>query len=191
MTRLILPFLLIYFSHFISAQNSPFGLKAGMNISTIGGDSENVSPKTGIHGGFFSSLSLSENFKLKPELVLSNQGCKDSENNKLRFSYWYLNAPLMIRYQEGSPGFLDFGIQLGTVIHANTRENGEKRNVTGGLENFDISLCAGVGFDLSESTAFEARYIGGLTNTSKNPEVEGETFPNRVFQFTIAYVLFK
>ena len=188
---IIISFFLLSFSHSILAQNTPFGLKAGMNISTIGGDSENASPKIGMHAGFFSSLILSEKFSIRPEIVISNQGSRDSENSETRSSYWYLNAPFIIRYQEESPVFFDLGIQVGTIISANFKEDGEKENVTSQLENFDLSVSAGIGYDISETISIEARYNHGLTNTSRNPEFEGDTFPNRVLQFSLAYVLFK
>lgn len=189
--NLTISFFLLSVSYPILAQKAPFGLKAGMNFSSIGGDSENLSPKVGMHAGFFSSLMLTEKLSIKPEIVLSNQGAVNSENSKLRFSYWYLNAPLMFRYQEETAVFFDFGVQVGTIINANFKQDGEKENITSQLENFDFSVSAGFGHDLSEDISIEARYNHGLTNTSKNQELGGGVFPNRVLQFTIAYVLFK
>jgi len=191
MPRIIIIFFLILISFSISAQRTPLGLKAGTSISSIGGDSENVSPKIGLHVGFFSSLMLSEKLSFKPEIVLSNQGARNSENSESRFSYWYLNAPLIIRYQEETQVFLDFGIQLGTILHAHFKENDEKENITSQIENFDFSVSAGIGYELSKNISIEARYNHGLTNTSRNPEFDGESFPNRVLQLTLAYALFK
>jgi len=188
---LALTFLLFLVCHLTMAQNSASGIKAGMNVSSIGGDSENVSMKVGFMGGVFSHLKLSENLKLRPEIVVSNQGANDSENSNTKFSYWYLNIPLIIEYQQDSPFILNFGFQAGTVLNANLKQGDEKQNITSQLENFDLSICGGFGYELSDNFLIEARYNHGLNNTSRNPEFEGDKFPNRVFQLSIAYGLSK
>lgn len=189
--NLTLLFFLTFISSSILAQKTPFGLKGGMNISSIGGDFEDVSTKINMHAGFHSSLPLSKKLSLKPELMLSNQGARSYKNSELKFSYWYLNMPLLLRYQEETPFFLDFGIQAGVILSALRINNSETRNITSGIENFDFSISIGIGHYITQYISIAARYNHGLTNTSRNPDSNENSFPNRVFQVSLSYDLFK
>ncbi|MGJ3236676.1 porin family protein [Marivirga sp.] len=191
MSKFLLCIFLIFVSYTISAQEAPLGIRAGANFSTIAGDAENVSPKLGGHIGIFSVLPLSEKFSINPELSVSNQGAKSSDNREISFSFWYINAPILLKYQNNSSFFLNTGIQFGTVFTANYKESNQKENITAQLENFDFALALGLGYEISKYGSLELRYNHGFSNYSRTTGVNGEKFFNRVIQFSFAYVIFK
>ncbi|TRX61844.1 PorT family protein [Fulvivirga sp. M361] len=192
MTRILtLFFLIVAFSQSGQAQNAVIGLKAGTNISSLGGDTENLSTKWGFHGGFFSSLKLSEKLSLRPEIIASNQGARNSGNGDVKFTYWYLNAPVLLQYQRATPVAFNIGVQFGTVLNAKTKGADGDQDVTSQLKNIDFSAVIGIEYELSSSLSLEARYNYGISNASRNVIPGDDKFQNRVFQLSLAYVLTK
>ena len=63
---------------FAFAQTSPsFGLKAGLNVSSISDDGyEDSKAKAGFYGGVFMNAPLSEQFSIQPEVLYSQYGAK-------------------------------------------------------------------------------------------------------------------
>ena len=51
------------------AQEMEFGVKAGVNLATYGGDIEDRDTRTGAHVGILAEFGLSENFAIQPEIV--------------------------------------------------------------------------------------------------------------------------
>ena len=192
MTRILtLFFLLLAFSPSGLAQDAVIGLKAGTNISSIGGNTENLSMKLGFHGGFFSSLNLSEKLSLRPEIIVSNQGARNSNNRDIKLAYWYLNAPVLLQYQKTTPVAFNLGIQFGTVLNAKTKGDGEDQDVTSQLKNIDFSAVIGIAYELTSALSLEARYNYGISNASRNVFPGDDKLQNRVLQLSIAYVLTK
>ena|SRR5690606_23540963 len=96
--------LLLFFYLSSNAQDMDFGVKGGLNLSSINGDSENISTRTSFHAGIVFELKFSDKFFFQPELLFSEQGAEssyseqvDSESIKyesvLRISY--INMPLL------------------------------------------------------------------------------------------------
>ena len=61
------------------AQNFRFGLKGGLNFTTLNGGniSDTIDSKTGYHIGAVAQLSLLGSFAIQPELIYSTQGIND------------------------------------------------------------------------------------------------------------------
>ena len=59
--------------------NSGFGVKGGLNYSTLAGDATSdivggIEAKPSYHAGFFAQFRLSDKFSLQPELLYSRRG---------------------------------------------------------------------------------------------------------------------
>src|SRR5689334_4668113 len=99
------------------AQETHFGLKAGVNIASV-----NVSPgadynsKAGLHIGGLAHIHLNKNFALQPELVFSMQGGKTDADAKLKLNY--INIPLLVQYMTENGFRLQTGPQLGLLVSA-------------------------------------------------------------------------
>ena len=193
MKNLYFTILFILFTNsFLQAQKTPFGVKAGINVSSIGGDAENVSLKPGVHAGIFSYLPLTETLRIRPEILISNQGAKEPSDSKIRYSYWYLNSPWLVEIDlEEKTSFL-IGPQFGIPLNGEMKNHRSKENVTSLLSNVDLAICFGFCSQLTDNLRFEVRYNFGLSNSSWYPNDEGDFFTNQVLQLTVlSYVLHK
>src|SRR5947209_14810581 len=91
-----------------------FGIKAGVNFSTIRLEGDNNSSTTnstedlaGLTGGFFANIPIGGVFKFQPELVYSSQGSKFTSTTQVPLSGTvtstsnmklnYINLSLMIQ----------------------------------------------------------------------------------------------
>src|SRR5690348_6452332 len=77
-----------------------FGVRAGINIAKVSGDSvEGAKNKTAFVGGVVVSLPLSKDFAFQPELVYSMKGAKFSEQGvDGEFKLNYVELPVLLRY---------------------------------------------------------------------------------------------
>lgn len=58
-----------------NAQEIKFGVKGGLNFSTVSGDNtENIDDVTSYNIGVVSEIPLSEKFSFQPEILYSRQG---------------------------------------------------------------------------------------------------------------------
>lgn len=182
-------FLLVFISHTTLAQRSGLGLKFGPNISTIGGNTEDIVPKLGFQAGLFGMTKLASAFSMRPEMYLSHQGAKSVTDPKINFNYWYVNFPLLLRMNNQNRSFAVYiGPQVGTVIHAraiNSTDN-TKENVTARLNNIEFSVTIGFDFLLGKRWSAQLNYVYGLSDSS-----QGNQSYNRSFQSSLNYSLDK
>jgi hypothetical protein len=179
MKKLIVIISLVY-SGGIYAQQ--FGMKGGLNISNLGGDSQGVSSKTSFHVGLFVLAPLSEKVKIMPELVYSSQGASVNSSS-LRVNYNYLNIPVMFNFYPTEKFFLQAGPQLGILTSAELTDGTNSQNIKSQLKETDFSLGLGLGADLPK-VILNARYNLGLSSTSK---ATSGSFPNGVFQISVGF----
>ncbi len=83
---------------FTNAQQTRFGIKGGLNLSTVvGGEVENTKTFVGFHVGGFAEINIVEKFFIQPELLFSAQGTKVDgpfEDGDIKLNY--LNIPEML-----------------------------------------------------------------------------------------------
>src|SRR5688572_32995374 len=76
------------------AQGAKFGLKGGLNVSTLSDDNDELGSKLGFHAGALAHIHISPQFALQPEVVYSSQGAKytvtDGEHT---LALNYINIP--------------------------------------------------------------------------------------------------
>jgi len=163
------------------AQDTKFGLKAGLNFAnTVGSDVEDASSITSLHFGGFAEFSLSEKFSLQPELVYSAQGTKQS-NIKVKLNY--LNLPVLAKYYVSNNFSLESGPQLGFLLSADVLGVDIKDEI----ESTDFSWAFGLGYQLESGLGFAARYNLGLSSIAKDFEGESSKVKNSVIQLSVAY----
>jgi len=194
----------------INAQEFKLGAKAGVNITTIGGDqTDDVSSRTAFHVGLVAEIVYSDKFSFQPELLYSAQGYDNdfsktvqtvtsSEKESVKLDY--ISLPLMAKYFVSKGFSIEAGPQVGYLIAA-TREfsenvsgNGFDASETGEEDIKDrtksIDFGVGLGFDyqLSKGTQIGVRYNLGLSNIV---DIEGSDLKrqNNVFQFFVGFML--
>ena len=58
------------------AQNSSFGIKGGLNVSTLSDKNDELGSRIGYHAGLLAHVHLSRQIAIQPEIVYSSQGAK-------------------------------------------------------------------------------------------------------------------
>ena len=166
----------------VSAQQTHFGLKAGMNVSSVdlkNGDDFNT--KTGLHIGGLAHIHISRQFALQPELVYSMQGGKDGDE-KLKVNY--INIPLLAQYMTNDGFRLQTGPQLGLLTSAKSEYGDVEFDTKDDMSSVDFSWIFGAGYLFPSGFGIDARYNHGISNISDDESFEAR---NRVFQFGVFY----
>ena len=166
-----------------SARSQSIGLKAGANVSWIGGDSEDVVLLLRYHVGLLSNVSLVEDaFTLQPEFYYSSQGTGVGEDGTARYHYFCL--PVLAKLEHEKHYFL-IGPQAAVLYEGNLRHKEARQNVTAHLNPVDISVVLGGGIKVSPLANIELRYHLGISDTAANNE---GNFPNRLIQVSFNHL---
>ena len=173
---------IVLFVSIVSAQETHFGLKAGVNIA-----SANVSPgsdydsKAGLHVGGLAHIHLSKNFALQPEVVYSMQGGK-VDDTKLKLNY--INIPLLVQYMTDNGFRLQTGPQLGLLLSAKTEVGDVEVDRKDNFTSTDFSWAFGAGYLFPEGFGLDARYNLGISDVWDGSSTK---IKNSVFQFGVFY----
>lgn len=151
---------------YTNAQEINYGFKAGGNLSNLLGDypdipdpeiSTDTKSILGVNLGFFLEYSLSRNFSIQPEVLLSTQGNKfeikeeyfgDLTNQIERASLTqttnltYVNLPVMFKYHISDKIDIEFGPQLGYLISAKADFDYEDENFPEDNESITLDLLS-------------------------------------------------
>jgi hypothetical protein len=167
-----------------------FGAKGGLNFATVSGsDAGDVSTRVNINLGVYARLPLAEKISLQPELVYSNQGAGFDRGS---IALNYLNIPILLRYYAGS-GFAIFtGPQVGFLLGAHYKYNGNSLNAKDSYNSGDFAWAVGLAYKIpSTKLGIDARYNFGIANVEDRAHT-GMTgsVRNDVFQLGVTYTLF-
>ncbi len=170
------------------AQNAKWGLKAGLNVSTLTDENDELGSKVGFHAGVLSHIHLAPQWALQPEVVFSSQGAKytisDGEH-KLGLSY--VNIPLQVQYMFNNGFRLQTGPQVGFLVDVNDKLNDtETGNFTSDdFKTVDFAWSAGLGYLTYSGLGIDARYNFGLNNIL---DAGSANRKNNVFQVGLFYM---
>jgi hypothetical protein len=191
MKKLIL-ILFVLCSAFTAGAQIQFGVKAGLNIAnlTMSGIQygASTSSRADFNGGVLASLPLFSSFYLQPELMYSGQGLSYSNSTANgTANYGYLNLPVLFKYQHASGLFAETGPQIGFLLSAKDKGNGNTVDIKSQTQSIDFSWAFGIGYKLqSIPMGIDLRYSLGLTNVYKYSG--SGTGKNSVFQFGLFYL---
>lgn len=151
----------------VNAQSLKFGAKIGANFSTLDGDGFNGDNLTSFHVGALAEINILENFSVQPELLYSSQGTKiGSEDLKLD----YVSVPVLAKFYLISDKLsLEAGPQFSFLISEDVPE-------TFRTKTFDFAAAGGIGYNLTSFIFVQARYVVGLTDTSRDASVTSKMF---------------
>jgi len=185
------------------AQDMKFGVKAGVNISTYGGDIKDRDSRAGAHVGVLAEFKLTENFAIQPEVVFSMQGAdrKFTEGTTVTEDEQrlnYLNIPIAAKYYITEGLSVQAGPQIGFLLSA--KQEGTETSPGASVdysndnkdayESVDFSVFGGLGYDLPMGVFFQARYAAGLSNILKDANVGDSSdfkVQNNVFSVSVGY----
>ena len=182
MFKKVLVFALILVAFNCNAQDFNMGIKAGVNISKLTEPSY-VKYREGVVLGLFFELYLDEKYGFQTDLLLSQQGLAD-KNEDIKVNIDYLNIPILFNYLVVKNFKIQAGPQFGYVTHSESK--GAYLGFNGHLGStikFDCSAVIGIGWNFLEFMRFEARYNIGLTDVL----YENEKAKNSVISLTAGY----
>jgi len=166
MNKIILAAIAVMAFGFANAQQTRFGIKGGLNMSTVvGGDVDNTKSLVGFHVGGFAEIHVVEKFFIQPELLFSTQGTKfdgpfgEDYDTKLN----YLNIPVLAKYYIVDKKFsVEAGPQLGILLSA--KVDGE--DIKDFTRSVDLGFNIGAGYNFTDNLSIGLRYTLGLSPLS-------------------------
>lgn len=184
-----------------SLAQTKFGLKAGVNITNLGGDADDYDARIAPYFGGFASFAISEKLSFQPELLYSMKGAKSSyteeeEGIELKveetLKLTYLDIPLMFKYNVGGRLNLQAGPQVSLLLSAKNKYEGKAMGISfsteedlkDGFKGLDFGLGFGLGYDFG-AIGIDAKYNLGLSNIADS---EGDfKVTNNVIQIGVSY----
>lgn len=173
----------------ISAQESRFGVKGGLNLSTLTTDDfDDKNLKPGFHIGVFNKVSLGEVFAIQPELLYITKGAKYSYDNALvkgdsKFNLNYIELPVKLVVNLLDIFEVQFGPYVGYLVDAKLETNAEVLNFWNvnsedeidrkQFKDFDYGLSLGVGLNL-EPLIVGVNYNLGLTPVAAEDKISDD-----------------
>ncbi|MGV8914985.1 MAG: porin family protein [Kaistella sp.] len=179
-----------------------FGVKAGMNVSSLSKDGSlsDQGSKIGFNAGLFMNAPLAANFSIQPELLYSQMG--DKYDQKIAGTTYarsrhldYVTVPVMFQYNATPAFYLEAGPEFGLLVNAKNKFTNESDNTTIGetgdykdkLNGFNFGLGLGAGYYFTPNIGLTARYVAGLTDIYKDGDNAGDSVKNNLFQVGLAY----
>lgn len=174
MKKLSIIIVLLLFFLNSQAQFLRFGIKAGVNFADLEGATF-TKMKTGYHFGGLVEIKLMENLSIQPELLYSLQGADSDVDGLDDIDYNYITVPIMAKFYIITDRLsLEAGPQFAFLINDNV--DLEDPNT------FDFAIDGGASLYITKGFFTQARYVLGLTDTSKNASIT-----NRVVQLSLGY----
>lgn len=155
----------VVFGGYAHAQSPGYGLKAGLNLSSFGGDANNSDTRIGLNVGAYYNKALTGDFAVQPEASISLEGDDD-------ISFTNLNLAGMGKFNFEEL-MLEFGPQLGFILGDDDTD----------ANAINLSVGFGAGYDFSSSMTIGIRYNAGLSNVYDfgNADIKNNTLSFNVF----------
>ncbi len=183
MKKSILVIVFALIANFTFAQGLDFGIKAGVNFSTLT-DATGLDNRTGFVGGVFIGGKLGDKLGIQADLLYSQQG---AEFNVGDFDLNYVNVPVVLKYFVTDKLHIHAGPQFGILIDDNAQTVvGQTINKIA-TNDTDVSAIIGVGLDLPLGIRADARYNFGLSDVPDAPELGITEGRNSVFTLSVGY----
>ena len=176
-----------------------FGIKAGMNVSSISNDGwDDSKAKVGFYGGLFMNAPLAESFSIQPEILYNNLGSK-TERTVAGTKYSstlnldYIAVPVMFQYNATPEFYLEAGPEFGFLVNASSKATaGNNSNITNidtdSFNKFNMGIGLGAGFNITNKLGINARYVAGLNDVTDNDKWGSDASnKNNNFQVGLAY----
>ncbi len=186
-----------------------FGIKAGMNVSSLSDDASlsDQGSKIGFNAGVFMNAPIAENFSIQPELLYNNLGSKvtltrtEVGDTTYRTEYArhldYITLPVMFQYNATPAFYLEAGPEFGLMVSAKDKLKSTENGSTQGsavsdlnkdnFNSFNFGIGLGAGYYFTPQIGLTARYVAGLSDIAKDRPSGSDSVKNNVFQVGLAY----
>ncbi|MAC94052.1 MAG: hypothetical protein CMC96_00985 [Flavobacteriales bacterium] len=152
----------------VNAQETKFGLKAGLNLANVSGDDvEDNSMLIGFQIGGYAHLGISEAFAIQPEILFDAKGSKfEGGGEEANFNLNYITIPVLAKLMVTDELGFHLGPQLGLLMSAEFDGEDVKDN----YKSTDFGLAVGGGYELESGLNFSLRYSMSLGTIGEDYE---------------------
>ena len=165
------------------AQQHPFGIKLGGNISNLAGDGiDDLSALVNFQAGFYMQIDLTKDVKIQPELLFAVYGFELSEGDEPNVRLNYVVLPVIAKYFVSNKFSIDAGPQVGLLVTAKNG-TGSMADVKTDFFDRDFGVNAGLSYAISEKFGASLRYYFGLTDVT----AAATKNQNRAFQLALQF----
>jgi len=180
------------FAYATYAQDTAFGIKAGINLSNIDlEDSEaTYNSRTGYHAGVFLRGKF-DKIAIQPELLLYTQKgeIERSVFGTAEESLTYVTVPVMLKFYPVLGLNIQLGPQFGFLVDGERKYSNPaftaSEDITDYYKGSDVSVALGLGYDFDFGLGIDARYNIGVKDI--NDEVDGDPAKSRIFMISLGW----
>lgn len=175
-----------------------FGVKGGVNFSTVVGGVTTPDSRTSFHAGVFTEIPIADKFSVQVEALYSGQGFdldfEGPDNDNAEIQLDYISVPVLARVYIFKGLSIDAGPQISYLINDEFDLNPNSNNGDSALDyepnKFDLGLAGGLTLQTEMGLFATGRYTYGLTklyDTGNGGDIAFDGLHNQVFQISLGY----
>jgi opacity protein-like surface antigen len=190
MKKIILLAVVVFVTTTSIAQVSA-GLKVGTSFANVENAAKGIkatsSNRTAFALGGYVNFSVTDKFKLQPELLYQGMGGSFGD---VTFKSEYVNIPVLAQYAVTNNFKLEAGPQFGILL--SSKSAGE--DIKDAFKSSDFQLLIGASINVTDAIGIGARY--GMSMTSIAADVDqayndvNSSIKNKAFSIMLTYKLF-
>lgn len=166
----------------VSAQ--AWGVRAGVNFSTISGDYENSTNKTGYYAGVYKEIPLIKSLLfVQPEIQYSSQGFSTNIGD---YNLDYITVPVLAKVYVIKMLSFETGPQFGFKINDKSDPNSPLVDPDFDFETFDPAWAFGASLNLPLGLSINGRFISSFNSVFKDGDYNANG-KSQVFQLGAAF----
>lgn len=179
---LLLSAFIVLVSNAASAQ--AFGVRAGVNISTISGDYYDSTTQTGYYAGIYKEIPVVKDiFFVQPEIQYSSQGFSNDIGD---YTLDYITVPVLAKVYVVKLLSFETGPQFGFKISDKSDPNTPLIDPDFDYETFDPAWAFGASLNLPFGLSINTRFISSFNSVFKEGDYNSQG-KNQVFQVGAAF----
>jgi len=187
MKKIILAAIAVMAFGLTNAQQTRFGIKGGLNLTTFaGGDYWDAKSLVGFQVGGFAEIKIIERLSIQPEVLFSTQGAK-LDNFDIDSKLNYINIPVLAKFYITKQFTVEAGPQLGFLVSAKNDGRDAKDN----FKSVDTGFNFGAGYNFTDNVSVNLRYTVGLSNIADYNAEDFDEYvdspKNSVLALTLGY----
>lgn len=189
MKRIFLVAIAVMAFGFTNAQQTRFGIKGGLNITSYsGGDYWDSNSLVGFQVGGFAEIKIIERLAIQPEILFSTQGASlDTPFGDYDEKLNYINVPVLAKFYITKQFTVEGGPQLGFLVSAKQDGHDAKDD----YKSVDTGFNFGAGYNFTDNVSVNLRYTVGLSNILdyevNNADEYYDSPKNSVLALTVGY----
>ncbi|SFQ41598.1 porin family protein [Hymenobacter arizonensis] len=169
------------------AQEVRFGLKGGVNYSTITSkDDSDAESKIGLLGGVFANFGLSDLISIQPEVLYSQKGAQMKDMSDVKVKLNYIDVPVLVKVNAGGL-FFEGGPQVGFLTTAKVTNGSQSEDFKENVKSVDFGYAVGLGYQAESGPMIGLRYNGGISDINKNNNNDSDKSRNSAFQLYVGF----